>query len=118
CLMSGDVTGADLASKKALEEATAIGDDAALCGALSAAAWVANLSGDTPAAIDLGERAVAVAGASNLREAARRYPHVFLAVVLVDADQPDYARQMFDAGRRHAEAFGDTWQLPIHHLGA
>lgn len=118
CLMSGDVANAELAAASALEEGIAAGDDPSVCGALCAAAWVANLRGRTTEAVELAERAVAVAETSSARETSRRYPQVFLGVVLVDADQLDYARRMFDTGRRLAEDFGDTWQLPIHHLGA
>lgn len=118
CLMSGDVAGADIAARAALDEGTDLGDDPSVCGALCALAWVANLRGRTFEAVELAERAVAVAESSPVRETGRRYPHVFLGVVLVDADQLDYARRMFDGGRRLAEAFGDAWQLPIHHLGA
>lgn len=118
CLMSGDVAGADLAAKAALEEGEAVSDDPAVCGALSASAWVSNLAGRTTEAVELAERAVEVAEQSSARETGRRYPHVFLGVVLVDADRLDDARRMFDVGRRMAEAYGDAWQIPIHHLEA
>jgi DNA-binding CsgD family transcriptional regulator len=118
CLLSGDVTAARTAAAEALEIGRAVGDDPAICGGLAASSWVANLEGRTTMALELAEQSVAVATDSTVRETGRRYPHVFLAVVLLDADRIDESRQMYDAGRRLAEAYGDTWQLPIHHLGA
>jgi DNA-binding CsgD family transcriptional regulator len=118
CLLGGDVSGAERAATEALELGRSAGDDPAVCGGLCASAWVANLRGRTREAVAFAERAVEVADRSSTRETRRRYPHVFLATVLVDADRIDDARRMFDTGRQIAEAFGDTWQLPIHHLGS
>jgi DNA-binding CsgD family transcriptional regulator len=118
CLLSGDVSGAEQAATEAMEAGRVTGDDPAVCGALCASAWVANLRGRTLDAVSFAERAVELADHSRTRETRRRYPHVFLATVLVDADRIEDARRMFDTGRKMAEAFGDTWQLPIHHLGS
>jgi DNA-binding CsgD family transcriptional regulator len=117
-LLGGDLGGAEREANRGLELGQRLGDDPAVCGALAALAWVVNLRGDTQRAIELGEEAVALADASEIYETGRRYPHCYLATVLLDADHLDEGLRMYDVGRRLAEAYGDTWQLPIHHWGA
>lgn len=117
-LLGGDLAGAERDAQRGLARGSRVGDEPAVCGALSALSWVANLRGHTSEAIDLGQQAVDLAGTSAVHETGRRYPHCYLATVLMDADRLDEGLRMYDVGRRLAEAYGDTWQLPIHHWGA
>lgn len=117
-LLTGDVEGARADAELAIALGRRIADDPAVCGGLCALSWTANLAGRTEQAVELGEEAVALAASSPLRETSRRYPHCFVAIVLMDADRLDDGRRMFDAGRRVAEELGDAWPLPIHHFGA
>jgi DNA-binding CsgD family transcriptional regulator/tetratricopeptide (TPR) repeat protein len=117
-LLGGDLDGARRDAERALEAGTELDDDPAMCGALSALSWVENLRGRTREALNLGEAAVSLAASSPVHETGRRYPHCYLGVILMDADRLDDGLRMFDDGRRLAEIYGDTWQLPIHHWGA
>jgi DNA-binding CsgD family transcriptional regulator len=116
-VMYGDLDGSERFAREAIDRASAIGDDPALCGGLSARSWIANVRGRTREAVALGDRAVELARGSADRETARRSPQGYQAVVLMDADRLEDGRQMFDEARRVAEFTGDRYLAPTYSFG-
>ncbi len=98
----------------ALAEGERLGIVAVQVEALATRCEVLNFLAEPAAAIEAGERAVALVG--DDATALRRTPHTFLGLALQLGDRIDEARSVVEEGRRQASAFGQVLVLRSYYL--
>ncbi len=115
-LFVGDVDGAR-ARARALECAGGTPADIGVSArAFVVQALAAEQSGEILEAADLAGRAVALADATDSRDAHETVPHLTQSMFLLDTDQFDAAVARLERGREAQESFGGRGSLPIHHF--
>lgn len=90
-------------------------DDFALCLSLQTLAIVADARGDVAEAVELGREAVAIAERSDQPRVGHLHPHLYLGLILIDADRLTDAEAALTDGRRRAEERGTVLWLPLYH---
>ncbi len=103
-------------AEQARDEGERLGDHFTVCLALQTLALVADADGFVADAVALAERAVALAGGLRHPRAGYLYPHLYLGLVLLDADRFADAVAALQEGRRLAEERGTTLWLPLYHF--
>jgi DNA-binding CsgD family transcriptional regulator len=103
-------------ARDAADEAVRVGERAGAVGAVTMALGVscraAAYDAEFARAIEIGERAVAVAGDDV--EALRRVPHLYLGLALVNADRSSAGRAVLVEGQRRCEQIGAATALPLY----
>lgn len=109
---SGDVTGGEATARRALD----IGDRAAgramTVWSLTAMSVAVKTQGRYAEALELTQRAVALAFDPLDTEARLRHPHFFLAMALSDSDLIEDARRSYQLAIDEYEELGSSWLLP------
>ena len=116
-LFLGQRAEAAAASTALLDElpAQGSGDDFSRCTALQTLALAADAEGWIARAAELSDAAVHVATRSSEARVGHLHPHLYRGLVLLDADRPDEAEEVLQAGRQRAEERGTTVWLPLYH---
>lgn len=91
------------------------GDDFAVCLAQQTMAVAADARGRSAEAVAMAEAAVATAEHSHQSRVGHLHPHLYLGLILLDADRVDDAEAALQKGRRRAEARGTVVWLPLYH---
>jgi DNA-binding CsgD family transcriptional regulator len=113
----GDLAQAETAAHQAHADAVRLGDEVTVCLAMQTLALAADARGLVDQAVDTAEQAVTLAGRlQNHPRAGFLYPHLYLGLVLIDADRLDAATAALQEGRRLAEERGTTLWLPLYHF--
>ena len=114
-LILGDLAGARKSAEHALARSEAAGDHVTASIALSCLGAVASWQGDFTEAVQLTERAVAVADRSDGRTAYRFHVAVFHGLYLMDVDRVADALSVLQRGARITEELGARWNLAYYH---
>ena len=112
----GDPDGARHLAEQARADGERSDDQFAVCLALQTLALVADAKGFVGHAVELAERAVALSAGLRHPRRGYLYPHLYLGLVLIDADRLEDASATLQEGRRRAEERGGTRWLPLYHL--
>jgi len=112
----GDLARARTEAEQAEAEGLHVGDHLSICLALQTLALVADAEGSVAEAVQLAERAVALAEQLSHPRVGYLYPHLYLGLLLLDADRFDEATASLQEGRRLAEQRGSTVWLPLYHF--
>jgi len=114
-LFLGDVDRARTRAEWVRREGERLGDDVSLCLALQTLAVAADARGLVDDAVMLARGAVEAGSRSRQTLAGHLYPHLYLGLVLLDADRFDEAAEVLHTGRRLAEERGSVLWLPLYH---
>jgi tetratricopeptide (TPR) repeat protein len=109
---SGDLVGGEATARRALEEAERSGDVATVVWSLTTMSVAVKSQGRYSEALDLTQRAVALAFEPPAPDARLRHPLFFHGLVLSDSDRPAEARVAFDRALEESEALQSAWLLP------
>lgn len=116
-LFVGDPAQAVLQARRVLEEARRLDDHFARSLALETLAVGAAAEARVADATALAAEAVAVANRSDQPSTAQLHPHLYLGLILIDADRLADAEAALQEGRRRAEERGSVVWLPLYHWG-
>ena len=111
-----DVEAARLGSERAAADGKRLGNDHALSVGVQTLSLIAAAEGFSETALELAERAVAVARRAHHPQGlwgAFLHPFAWLAMLLLDSDRPAEAEQALQAGARFAEEAGGALYLPF-----
>jgi DNA-binding CsgD family transcriptional regulator/tetratricopeptide (TPR) repeat protein len=116
-LFTGDLAGAEAASRRVLDLGQRLGDDVAVSSALCTLALLADCEGRIDEAVALSRQAVARADASPGASAHWFPSHLYLAYMLMDDDRLDDAARVLRLGRQHSQRLGAVANIPAYHFG-
>lgn len=116
-LFVGAPAEAERQARAVLDDAGRQGDDFAASLALQTLALAAAAEGDVAAALPLAEEGVGVAHRSTQPYVGQLHPHLYLGLVLIQADRLADAESALQEGRRRAEVRGAVVWLPLYHWG-
>ena len=117
CRLFGlDIDGALLDAERVVEAAIAESDPMAEILGLCVQTFGRNALGDTATAVELGNRAAALADATPGGEGHRLHPNLFRGVALLTYGERAAALASFNRGRQLGELIGASWALPIYHF--
>lgn len=117
-VLSGDARRAAQLARESTEIAERLGDDFALSQGLSALGMVAYFDARLPEAVELTQRAVALAGRSRDPETPYRPVHLWLGLSLADAERFEESSQVLQIGYRASTESGLAWHQATFHLAA
>ncbi|ONI71637.1 hypothetical protein BWI15_15870 [Kribbella sp. ALI-6-A] len=109
---SGDFTGGEVTARRALDLAGRADGRAMTVWSLGAMSVAVKTQGRYGEALELTQRAVALAFDPLDSEARLRHPHFFLAMALSDSDLIDDARRTYQLAVDECEQLGSSWLLP------
>ncbi|MGH3764962.1 MAG: helix-turn-helix transcriptional regulator [Pseudonocardiaceae bacterium] len=112
-LFLGDPGGAQ--DQVLLARAAGADDDVTGCLTAQTLALVADARGEVAAAVELAHQAVDIATRSRDPRVGHLHPHLYLGMVLGDADRRAEAQTVLQLGRRLGEERGNVMWLPLHH---
>lgn len=113
-LFVGEPAEARSQATEALAAGRQLEDDFAVSLALQTLAMGAAADGRGFDAVTMATEAVAVANRSSQPRIGQLHPHLYLGLILVDADRLDEAEAMLQEGRRRAEQRGAVVWVPLY----
>jgi len=117
CRLFGlDIDGAIADAARVSEAVARDPDPMAEILALCVEVFARNALGDTAVAVEIGNRAVALADATPAGSGHRLHPNLFRGVALLSFGERTAALAAFTRGRQLGEALGAAWALPIYHF--